>query len=365
MTRAAAPTKLLWLDALCDWLDEHDAPCGRPQLLAIAVQVLRHASSRTGGDIYPSLETLAADAGVGKRTALQARRHLQKHGWLIDTGARRGRGRACVFRLSVPEDTGNAGSSDTGSGNTVPDDTAIPVSGDTESKTVPGDTEYSVSRDTESANVVPTETTYPVPRATESPVEVAHDTGYAVSDDTATPDAVPTRFPRGVTQPPDPLTPGSLSSASGGSSGHPVAERTGSHAVAGDTASRIAKVRPLWGASNEPPGVLDDVRAELGLPERRRMPGEENRVLAFLERYRWLPEQAAAALRALGAEVQDDPGKAKWLDGVQTWSLQVLGRALSSAATPAPARRKKTALERQLERVRRFQAEEEARREPR
>ena len=54
------------------------------------------------GRAYPSVTTLAANTGVGRRTAQRALRELEEKGLLVPGDRRGGRGRAGVYHAALP-----------------------------------------------------------------------------------------------------------------------------------------------------------------------------------------------------------------------------------------------------------------------
>lgn len=120
----------------------------------------------------------------------------------------------------------------------------------------------------------------------------------------------------------------------------------------------FAAAERLW-------GLQDRLRAEAMPRSRRLEPNSERlgRVIRLLES--GLTEgDLEAVLRARADEVRRDPSQGQWFDGVSNWRPENVDRQLGRIGAPVGPRvatsQPQTALERQLERVARFEAEEAA-----
>jgi hypothetical protein len=105
----------------------------------VAIVYASRADYDTGCNAWPSLPTVAKDAGVGLRTAKRAVKWLEDVGWLERTGWRAveysPRQRTIVYRLTTPDavpgtqECGTASGADAGS-ETRESDTASDSDGD-------------------------------------------------------------------------------------------------------------------------------------------------------------------------------------------------------------------------------------------
>lgn len=82
-----------------------------------ALTAATYADMATGDNFFVSDRRMADDMDVSLATAVRGRRECRERGVLIDTGKRRGRGGAIVYRLFTPKATSGQNTSSTNSAN--------------------------------------------------------------------------------------------------------------------------------------------------------------------------------------------------------------------------------------------------------
>ncbi len=109
-------------------------------LLALLRAYAFHADGWDGSSSYPGARLLADELAIGRNRIPKLRDVLTGAGLLIDTGQRRGRGGAIVYRLDLPDPgigtTKNGASSTVEDGASSPAESVTPLDGAASSRTV-------------------------------------------------------------------------------------------------------------------------------------------------------------------------------------------------------------------------------------